>query len=136
MADDLSYKNLEELMRKEKDDLISSIEVDVLRALVILHGSAWQSDLMDTLSGLWRLKGLRLESMINLGNHVPQALKMLEEMGLIEAEVRPRGDLSRLGPVDDILYSAKGLWHLNSMISGDQLIHRYKRETMGYGSIS
>ncbi|MGQ9782007.1 MAG: hypothetical protein ACUVQ8_07155 [Nitrososphaeria archaeon] len=113
---------------------MTSIEIDILRALVILHGSAWQSDLMDTLSGLWRLKGLRLDSMIDLGGRVPKALKRLEELDLIEAEIRPRGDLSRLGPVDDTLYSAKGLWHLNSIISGDPLIHRYRREVMNYQS--
>ena len=128
----MSDRELDELLAKEKQDRISSISVDILRALVILHGSAWQSDLVDTLSGLWRLKGLNMNDMIDLVRSVPEALRKVEESGLIESEQRSRGDLSRLEPVEDKLYSAKGLWPLNSILSSDQLIQRYKREVMNY----
>jgi len=128
----LSGIELDKLLAKEKRDRISSISVDILRALVILHGSAWQSDLVDTLSGLWRLKGLSMSDMVDLVHSVPEALKKVEELGLIESEQRPRGDLSRLEPVEDKLYSAKGLWPFNSILSTDTLIQRYKREVMSY----
>lgn len=128
----MSGIELDKLLAKEKRDRISSISVDILRALVILHGSAWQSDLVDTLSGLWRLKGLSMSDMVDLVHSVPEALKKVEELGLIESEQRPRGDLSRLEPVEDKLYSAKGLWPFNSILSTDTLIQRYKREVMSY----
>lgn len=130
----MSYKKVDELLKRENDDFLSSIEVDILRALVILHGSAWQSDLMDTLSGLWRLKGLGLDAMVNRARSVSEAIKKLNELDLVESETRSRGDLSRQGPVDDKLYSTKGLWHINSILSGDSLIHRYRREVMSYES--
>ena len=122
----------DELLAKEKMDRISSISVDILRALVILHGSAWQSDLVDTLSGLWRLKGLGMNDMIDLVHSIPEALKKVEELGLVESEQRPRGDLSSVETVEDKLYSTKGLWPINSILSSDPLIKKYIREVMNY----
>jgi hypothetical protein len=122
----------DELLAKEKMDRISSVSVDILRALVILHGSAWQSDLVDTLSGLWRLKGLGMNDMIDLVHSIPEALKKVEELGLVESEQRPRGDLSSVEPVEDKLYSTKGLWPINSILSSDSLIKKYIREAMNY----
>ena len=122
----------DELLAKEKMDRISSVSVDILRALVILHGSAWQSDLVDTLSGLWRLKGLGMNDMIDLVHSIPEALKKVEELGLVESEQRPRGDLSSVEQVEDKLYSTKGLWPINSILSSDPLIKKYIREVMNY----
>jgi hypothetical protein len=122
----------DELLAKEKMDRISSVSVDILRALVILHGSAWQSDLVDTLSGLWRLKGLGMNDMIDLVHSIPEALKKVEELGLVESEQRPRGDLSSVETVEDKLYSTKGLWPINSILSSDPLIKKYIREVMNY----
>lgn len=122
----------DELLAKEKMDRISSVSVDILRALVILHGSAWQSDLVDTLSGLWRLKGLGMNDMLDLVHSIPEALKKVEELGLVESEQRPRGDLSSVETVEDKLYSTKGLWPINSILSSDPLIKKYIREVMNY----
>jgi hypothetical protein len=124
-----------EVLKKEKEDHVCSVAADVLRALVILHGSAWQSDLMDTLSGLWSIKGLDLNGMIGREDLVPKAIKMLNELGLIQSEKRLRADLSRQEPVKDELHSAKSLGTLIRVFATDSLIERYRREIMGYEAL-
>lgn len=124
-----------EILKKEKSDQLYSVAADVLRALVILHGSAWQSDLMDTLTGLWSIKSLELDEMIGREDVVPKAIKLLNEKGLVRSEERLRGDLSRQEPVKDELHTATNLITLIRLFTVDSLIEKYKRDVMGYSSL-
>ncbi|MEM2111167.1 MAG: hypothetical protein QXX08_04740 [Candidatus Bathyarchaeia archaeon] len=124
-----------ELIKKEKEDSVSSVACDVLRAMVILHGSAWQSDLQDTLTGLWSLSFLTLDRMIDKESLVPEALKQLNVLGLIQSEKKLRSDLSRQEPVEDELHSVKNLRALIVIFGSDHLVEKYRREIMGYGAI-
>ena len=101
----MSFKEkINGILNREKEDLGLSVAADVLRALAILHGSAWQSDLMDTLTGLWSIRGLDLDGIIGREQMVPKALKQLSELGLVRSEKRLRGDLSRQESVKDELH--------------------------------
>jgi len=125
-----------EIIKKEKEDCVLSVASDVLRAMVILHGSAWQSDLHDTLTGLWSMRGLNLDGMISREDLVPKALKHLNSLGLIQSEKKLRSDLSRQEPVKDELHNVKNLRALIGIFASDSLVERYRREIMGYGAIS
>ena len=49
-------KSIEEIVEdlvKKGDDPVYRAAVDILKALYILYGSAWESELKDTLMGLW-----------------------------------------------------------------------------------
>ena len=129
-------KKIAELFRKEKDDRVSSVAADILRSLVILHGSAWRSDLWDTLTDLWRIKEIDLKGMISREKLVSKALVQLNVLGLVESERRLRSDLSRQEPVEDELHVLKDLKISIKVFAFDSLVARYRSEIMGYGCMS
>lgn len=120
---------------ESQDKGCREIEVDILRAMVILHGSAWRSDLHDTLSTIWRLKGLSFRRMVEVSELVPKALEALRRRGLIRWEKRLRGDLSRREPLEDTLYQLEDVREVSETLSGDPVVLRYRDEVMGYSSI-
>ena len=126
---------INKILEKEREDHVLSVAADVLRALVILHGAAWKSDLMDTLTGLWSIRGLNLDDMIRRERLIPEALKELSESGLVRSEERFRSDLSRREPIKDELHSVRNLGALIRIFAADSLIEKYKREIMGYGAL-
>lgn len=126
---------IREILKEEKENRVLSVAADVLRALVILHGSAWRSDLMDTLTGLWSIKGLDAGDMIDRERALPEALEKLSESGLLRSERRLRADLGRREPVEEELYSAVNLISLIRTLSFDHTIDKYRREVMGYRTL-
>ena len=123
---------VKEILREEDKNQVLSVAADVLRALVILHGSAWRTDLMDTLTGLWSIKGLDAGGVIDREKALPKALEKLNEVGLLKSERKLRADLGRQEPVEDELYSAVDLISLIRTLSSDHTIDKYRREVMGY----
>ncbi len=128
-------EKISEILKKERKDNVFSVAADVLRAFVILHGSAWQSDLMDTLTGLWSLKELDLDAIIGGENLVPKALNRLSGLGLVESKKSLRADLSRREPIKEELHTVKNLGTLRRIFAADPLIEKYRREIMGYNSL-
>lgn len=120
-------------MKPEED--FDEIEKDVLRAMIILHGSAWKSDLYDTLSTIWRLKGLDFNEMIKASGRLPKILEDLESKRILGWEKRLRGDLSRREPIEDTLYYLENIKDVSDKFSSDHIVLKYRSKVMGYDSL-
>lgn len=111
------------------------IQKDVLRAMVILHGAAWKSDLHDTLSTIWRLKKLDFNDMIKASESLQKALEELKSRRILQWEKRFRGDLSRSEPIEDILYYLENVKEVSEKFSSDHIVLKYRSKIMGYNSL-
>ncbi|MEM0053283.1 MAG: hypothetical protein QXL89_03795 [Nitrososphaeria archaeon] len=126
--DDIIKQN----MKVEEFD---EIQKDVLRAMVILHGAAWKSDLHDTLSTIWRLKKLDFNEMIKVSERLPKTLEELKSKRILQWEKRFRGDLSRSEPIEDTLYYLENVKEVSDKFSSDSIVLKYRSKIMGYNSL-
>jgi hypothetical protein len=92
---------LGKLRAGERSDDLSRMACDVLRAMTVLGGSAWESDLHDTLSMIW---SLRQEDDKLTNAMLSKALEFLREKGILGVEKRTKGDLSTAKPVEEAFY--------------------------------
>jgi len=97
--------------------------VDILKALLLLYGSAWEGDLVDTLAGLWSIRGMGLEEM-------GEAEKLLVDRGLIKIEKRYRADLGEGGPILEKFISTDHLFLLMKAFSGDIELDKFRYQMM------
>lgn len=121
---------IRELKRKESTDVLWKTCCDVLRALTILHGSAWHLDLTFTLSQLWNLEELGNGQIRDLEEKIDDAIKALNESGIVSSQRRLRAVLSR-APMTETLHCADPI-ELQREFGGDKYVLRYRSEIMGY----
>jgi len=119
---------IKELLSKERDDDFSRASCDVLRALTILGGRAWHSDLIDTLMGLWSIRASEMQQTASLRGHLDDAIRFLNEKHVIVCEKKQRADLSG-SPVEELLHSSKEYIGLLRNFGGDREVLKYTRET-------
>ncbi|MCD6341695.1 MAG: hypothetical protein J7L83_02425 [Thaumarchaeota archaeon] len=115
-----------DLVGRHVKDIVSKAAVDVLKALLLSYGSAWESELKDTLMGLWSLRGLQFDEVGELQSALADAEKLLSEKGAVEIDVRARGDLRRREPRREKFYTTKYLYLLMRVFSGDIEIDRFR----------
>ena len=123
---------IRELKSKEETDVLGKTCCDILRTLTVLHGSAWDSDLMTTLNELWRMETLSEDQISNLQGKIKGALKILNEKKIVVSQKRMRADLSKPHPTEEMLHSAPDFMTLLREFGGDRDVLRYRREIMGY----
>jgi len=121
---------LRDLLRSVDKGIIERTAADILKALLLLYGSAWEGDLMDTLAGLWSVRGMGLKEMGEAEAAVPEAEKLLVEKGLIRVEKRYRSDLGESGPILEKFISTDHLLLLMRVFSGDIELDRYRYQMM------
>jgi len=119
---------IRELLSKESEDELSRASCDVLRALTILGGRAWHSDLVDTLMGLWSIRGFEMQQTVSLRGHLDDAIRFLKEKQIIVSEKKQRADLSG-SPVEELLHSSRDYFGLLRNFGGDREVLKYTRET-------
>mgnify|MGYP000002778546 CR=1 FL=1 len=127
-------KGIEEILRdliERRDDPVYRAAVDILKALYILYGSAWESELKDTLMGLWSIRGLSLSEVGEIEGRIPEAAEALKKLGVIKVEERFRADLGRSEPIKERFYEINNLTALLRVFSSDQEIDRYRYEILG-----
>jgi len=122
-------------MVKGDEGGFGELEVDVLRAMVLLHGYAWKPDLHDALSTIWRLKGLDFHQMVEASELIPKVLEKLCQKRILKFERRLRGDLSRSEPLEDTLYFLENERKISEILSSDPIVLRYRKEIMGYDNL-
>jgi len=127
-----STQVIRELKSKEETEVLGKTCCDILRTLTVLHGSAWDSDLMATLKELWRMKNLSEDQIGNLQGKIKGALKILNENKIVVSQMRMRADLSKTRPTEETLHSAPDFITLLREFGGDRDVLRYRREIMGY----
>lgn len=121
-----------ELKSSEETDVLKKVCCDILRTLSILHGSAWDSDLLITLNELWRMKRLSDDLICNLQGKIRSALKILNEKKIVISQKRMRADLSGPHPKEEMLHSVPDFITLLREFGGDRDVLGYRREIMGY----
>lgn len=127
-----STEMIRELKEKEETDILRKTCCDILRAVTILHGSAWDSDLEGTLNELWFMKELGADQIEVLQKKIKDALKILNEKGIVTSQNRLRADLSKPYPTEENMHTAKDFVTLLREFGGDKDVIRYRREIMGY----
>ncbi|MCX8189476.1 MAG: hypothetical protein N3F64_07165 [Nitrososphaeria archaeon] len=126
---------MDNIIKKKDKEYSKEIEKDVLRAMIILHGSAWKSDLHDTLSTIWRLKKLEFHEMVKASEKLPKILERLRSKKILQWEKRLRADLSRSEPIEDTLYYLENLKEVSDRLSSDHIVLEYRSKIMGYNSL-
>jgi hypothetical protein len=121
---------LRDLLRSADKGIIERTAADILKALLLLYGSAWEGDLMDTLAGLWSVRGMGLEEMGEAEAAIPEAEKLLVEKGLIRVEKRYRADLGESGPILEKFILTNHLLLLMRVFSGDVELDRFRHQMM------
>lgn len=121
-------EKISEIVKNPKKDPILSVAADVLRALVVLQGSAWQSDLLEVLNDLWYLEDTELDSRSGEDEYLSDALRRLNEADLVQSEKRQRADLGTPKPSLEELHTAKNLQILVKMFAADRLVNKYREE--------
>lgn len=119
---------IREILGSAGRGIVERTAADILRALLLLYGSAWESDLMDTLTCLWGIRGMSLDEMGEAQSALPDAEKLLAEKGLIKVESKYRADLGKSEPNLEKFISTDHLFTLMRMLSGDAELNRFRSQ--------
>lgn len=123
---------IKEILVKENSGPEFMVAVDIMRAMVILYGAGWESDVLDVVSGLWTVKNLSMDKMGELHAKFQDGVKILEKAGIITVEVSPRAYLEEAKPVEEKLYRTHDLTTLMRLLASDRYIDRYRFELSGW----
>lgn len=123
-------KAVREILERESESHVYKAAADILRALVILYGSGWESDLRDVLLGLWSIEGIGLEEMGELQHALLEAEKLLSDAKILKVERRMRADLGGK-PQEEKIYTTGILTTLLRVLASDLKIDRYRYEVSG-----
>jgi len=123
---------VKEVVNRGKDDHVYAAAVDMLKSLVLLYGSGWESDVMDVLSGLWSIRGLSLEQIADNQRLLPEAERILSEREVIRVEKRARADLESAASTEERFYTTSHLYVLLRLFAADREIDRYRYEVSGW----
>jgi len=108
---------LRKLKAGEPSDDLSRMLCDVLRAMTVLGGSAWESDLHDTLRMIW---SLRQEEDKLAAVMFSKALEFLQEKKVLRVERRAKGDLSREKATEEGFYRVGDWLTILRIFGGDK----------------
>ncbi len=129
--DESLEKQVRSLLERQDESAANKAAIDVLKALLLLYGSAWESDLKDMLAIIWSARQLSLEDMGELQAAMSDAEKILQEMGLIKIEEKYRGDLSKSEATLEKLYTTDHLLLLMKILGGDKELDRIRFQLQG-----
>lgn len=108
---------LRDLKARERSDDLSRMSCDILRAMTVLGGSAWESDLHDGLRLIWSLRQEedRLETTL-----LAKALESLQDKQILRVEKRIRGDLTSGKATEEAFYRVGEWLTLLRIFGGDK----------------
>jgi len=108
---------LRKLKAGERLDDLSRMLCDALRAMTVLGGSAWESDLQDTLRMIWSLRQEEDKPAIAM---LSRALEFLQEKEILRVEKRAKGDLSTEKATEEGFYQVEDWLTILRMFGGDK----------------
>jgi len=123
---------IKEILSRENSGPEFMVAVDILRAMVILYGAGWESDVLDVVSGLWTVKNLPMDKMGELQAKFQDGVKILEDAGIITIQVSPRAYLEESKPVNEKFYKTPDLTTLMRLLAADRYIDKYRFELTGW----
>jgi len=122
-------KILRELRSREESDLPSKVACDILRALTILGGSSWESELSDTLLELWHQNQPQAADLSRSQAEIEGALETLNDCDVITSQRRIKADLSAQAQREEMLYRALNYSSLISVFGSDRQVLKYRGRT-------
>ncbi len=114
-------KKIRDLLQRQEESKTDKAAIDLLKALLLMYGSAWESELKDMLMMIWSIRGLGLDEMGEMQAALNEAEKILQEAGLITIEEKARGDLGKSEPITEKLYTTKHLFLLMRLLRDSEL---------------
>ena len=114
-------KKIRDLLQRQEESKADKAAIDLLKALLLMYGSAWESELKDMLMMIWSMRGLGLDEIGEMKAALNEAEKILQEAGLITIEEKARGDLGKSEPITEKLYTAKHLFLLMRLLRDSEL---------------
>ena len=121
-----------EILCRENSGPEFMVDTDIMRAMVILYGAGWESDVLDVLSGLWTVKNLPMDKMGELHEKFQDGVKILEKAGIITVQTIPRAYLEEAKPVNEKFYKTSDLTMLMRLFAADRYIDKYRFEMTGW----
>ena len=115
------------IRKEEEKDIFHKVCSDILRALTILYGSAWQSDLESVLLTLWQLRNIELDKIPEFEKNIEKAIKYLNEEGIIKSQERMKGDLSGK-PIKEVFHTIPNISFLLIVYGGDKEVLNYRKQ--------
>jgi len=119
------------LKEKEESDPLSRASCDFMRALVILHGSGWDSEVSDTMAALWNLRGDQSSDISQYHKALKKIIQSLNSQDIVQSAKKKRSVLSSRNPVDEVLHTVEDMNILHQFFSGDRWVEKFRREIMG-----
>ena len=123
---------IREILGRENSGPEFMVAVDIMRAMVILYGAGWESDVLDVVSGLWTVKNLPMDKMGELHEKFQDGVKILEKAGIITVQTSPRAYLEEAKPVNEKFYKTSDLTTLMRLLAADRYIDKYRFELTGW----
>jgi hypothetical protein len=80
---------------------------DLLRALLLLQGVAWQRDLVNELRDIWTWRNWEEDKIRDFSRFVKDAIKVLKEKDILDTQRRKRARLAGAGIMEETFYSLK-----------------------------
>jgi len=119
-------KVLQDLRRGEDSSLLLKVACDILRVLTIMGGSAWMSELEQTLLEFWSLDEGHPYDLGSLQGEVEKALELLRGRNLLTVRRGVRGDLETNLQREENLYSICDFTSLLRVFGSDGKILKYR----------
>ncbi|HID17358.1 TPA: hypothetical protein EYP26_03600 [Candidatus Bathyarchaeota archaeon] len=109
-----------EMKARESEDRIAKAACDTLRALLILGGAGWESELLDGVAAIAALSGDI--SSVASRSEVEDALNRLEVEGLIGSRRGKRADPTGASTIEETLYSLKDFAAAMQVFGADRAV--------------
>lgn len=115
------------LLNKAGEDAVSSLMLDILRILSVFYGVLWKTEISQDLIKFYRTIG---ELEIVNPKMIDEAIKNLENMGLIKTEKRIRGMPLSTQTYQDLLVHLTDKFATKKILQKDKKYRKYilKRE--------
>ena len=110
------------VLRDEGSSETAKLSAHILRVLAIHHGVSWRTEIRGDLIRLLNFSG---EPFSFRDEEIGKAVKSLEDLGLVEAEYRKRGEWPGPEVSVDQLIRLKGLYDARKALEADPLYLRY-----------
>ncbi len=123
---------IRQILRNENTSPEFMVAADIMRSMVILYGSGWESDVLDVIAGLWTVKNLSMEMIGELQSKFRDGVKILEDLGIITVETSLRSYLDESKPFEEKFYKAQDLMTLMRLFVADRYIDKYRFEVSGW----
>lgn len=116
------------IKNEEEKDIFHKVCSDILRALTILYGNAWQSDLEYVLLAIWQLRNIEADKLLEFEKNIEKAIKYLNKEGIINSQEKFKADLSGESK-KEIFHTVPSISPLLIVYGGDKEVLSYRKQS-------